>query len=476
MVCAVDLKTLREEIQIDRVYAFLAGLDDVFDKVRSDILRTQPLPSVEEVFSVVRREAQRHATMMGRSNTQGGLPSMAMISRPAVPDWFPELKKKLRAKERGAAGSSGGRASLAAATPTVQEAVPSPSASGQNLLTRTQGASSSDTGTMGHEIIGRGTKREGLYYVDDVVSGRANAVRASRSNLHCEVCILAKSHRASFPPSMNKRALPFELVHSDVWGPSPVVTSSGIKWFLDPCALRCVFVGFSPHQKGYKCYHPATRHMYVTMDVTFSESEYFYVPVSSSSDPQGESSSDDLKWLDLEGIPVVDAVHNGAVIIHAENDKSAIVADSSMQSGPFDVKNAFLHGNLEEEVYMDFPPGYSAGRNDMIITGDDCDEISRLQRNLAAEFEMKNLGDLKYFLGVEVARSSKADNPVQHDRTKHVEVDRHFIKEKLERKIVSIPFVKSEEQLADVLTHAVCSRRFDDSLVKLGMCDIYAPT
>lgn len=69
-----------------------------------------------------------------------------------------------------------------------------------------------------------------------------------------------------------------------------------------------------------------------------------------------------------------------------------------------------------------------------------------------------------------------ADNPVQHDRTKHVEVDRYFIKEKLEKKIVSIPFVNSEEQLADVLTHAVCSRKFDDSLIKLGMCDIYAPT
>ncbi|CAN6704010.1 unnamed protein product [Malus baccata var. baccata] len=32
------------------------------------------------------------------------------------------------------------------------------------------------------EIIGRGTKREWLYYVDDVVPGRANVVRASRSS------------------------------------------------------------------------------------------------------------------------------------------------------------------------------------------------------------------------------------------------------------------------------------------------------
>ncbi|CAL8156128.1 unnamed protein product [Prunus armeniaca] len=69
-----------------------------------------------------------------------------------------------------------------------------------------------------------------------------------------------------------------------------------------------------------------------------------------------------------------------------------------------------------------------------------------------------------------------AENPVQHDRTKHVEVDRHFIKEKLEKKIISIPFMNSEEQLADILTHAVCSRSFGDSLIKFGMCDIYAST
>ncbi|CAL8167743.1 unnamed protein product [Prunus armeniaca] len=69
-----------------------------------------------------------------------------------------------------------------------------------------------------------------------------------------------------------------------------------------------------------------------------------------------------------------------------------------------------------------------------------------------------------------------ANNPVQHDRTKHVEVDQHFIKEKLEHKLISIPFVPSSEQLADMLTHAVSKRRFEDSLDKLGITDIYAPT
>jgi hypothetical protein len=45
--------------------------------------------------------------------------------------------------------------------------------------------------------------------------------------------------------------------------------------------------------------------------------------------------------------------------------------------------------------------------DDMIITGDDVEEILRLQEQLSTEFEIKNLGGLKYFLGIEVARSKK---------------------------------------------------------------------
>ncbi|CAL2244781.1 unnamed protein product [Prunus armeniaca] len=69
-----------------------------------------------------------------------------------------------------------------------------------------------------------------------------------------------------------------------------------------------------------------------------------------------------------------------------------------------------------------------------------------------------------------------AHNPVQHDRTKHVEVDRNFIKEKVDAEIVSFPFISSEYQLADVLTKAVSTSIFHNSLDKLGMRDVFALT
>ena len=45
--------------------------------------------------------------------------------------------------------------------------------------------------------------------------------------------------------------------------------------------------------------------------------------------------------------------------------------------------------------------------DDMIITGNDEEEITRIHKELATEFEMKNLGGLKYFMGIEVAKSKQ---------------------------------------------------------------------
>lgn len=45
--------------------------------------------------------------------------------------------------------------------------------------------------------------------------------------------------------------------------------------------------------------------------------------------------------------------------------------------------------------------------DDIILTRDDIEEMNRLKKNLTKEFEIKDLGSLKYFWGMEIARSKE---------------------------------------------------------------------
>ena len=153
------------------------------------------------------------------------------------------------------------------------------------------------------------------------------------------------------------------------------------------------------------------------------------------------------------------------------NTSRILISIATNQDWPlqqFDIKNAFLNGDLEEEVYMALPPGikqvpkhegevcelkkslyglkqspqawfrrftsamkaieyqqsnedhtlfvkHKEGKvtalivyvDDMILTGDDPEEMRTLREYLSVEFEMKDLGQLRYFLSIEVARSKQ---------------------------------------------------------------------
>ncbi|CAI7811008.1 unnamed protein product, partial [Closterium sp. NIES-54] len=60
-----------------------------------------------------------------------------------------------------------------------------------------------------------------------------------------------------------------------VWGSRAFVrdTSAGK---LSACAIPCVFLGFSPDAPGWQFYHPTSRHVLPSEDVTFDESVPFY--------------------------------------------------------------------------------------------------------------------------------------------------------------------------------------------------------
>ena len=64
-----------------------------------------------------------------------------------------------------------------------------------------------------------------------------------------------------------------------------------------------------------------------------------------------------------------------------------------------------------------------------------------------------------------------AHNPVQHSRTKHIDIRHHFLRDHVQHEDIVISHVRTEDQLADIFTKPLDEKRFCALRCQLNILD-----
>ncbi|KAJ8616926.1 hypothetical protein MRB53_013112 [Persea americana] len=379
----------------------------------------------------------------------------------------------------------------------------------------------------------------------------------------CGDCMAGKQHRDAMPKkSLWRASKKLQLVHADICGPISPASNSGKsqRKKLDNKSFKCVLLGVSEESKAYRLYDPISKKIVISRDIVCVEDEKWNWGRSAE-----EVKHDVLEWEgDNED---ADANEEGEGLEdeqteetdNSSTNESSEEAPLSPNQGRSRRQPAWLRDFVtgdelsdEEERHSLAPrawysriEAYFAAEgfekcfcehtlfiksgdkgkmlivslyvDDLIFTGNDEDMFKSFKESMKKEFDMSDLGRMKYFLGVEVVQNSDGificqrkyakevlerfgmdrsnpvtnpivpgcklsksgsgavnvdatENPVLHGRSKHIDVRFHFLRELTRDGIVELVHCSTQEQVSDIMTKPLTLEVFLKLRDKLGMC------
>ncbi|KAK2382486.1 putative mitochondrial protein [Trifolium repens] len=109
----------------------------------------------------------------------------------------------------------------------------------------------------------------------------------------------------------------------------------------------------------------------------------------------------------------------------------------------------------------------STAEAEYIAAGSNCSQLLWMKQMLS-EYNVEQDVLTLYCDNMSAINISK--NPIQHSRTKHIDIRHHFIRDLVEDKVVTLEHVATDNQLADIFTKALDASKFETLRGKLDIC------
>ena len=109
----------------------------------------------------------------------------------------------------------------------------------------------------------------------------------------------------------------------------------------------------------------------------------------------------------------------------------------------------------------------STAKAEYIAAGSSCSQLVWMKQMLK-EYNVEQDVMTLYCDNLSAINISK--NPVQHSRTKHIDIRHHYIRDLVDDKVITLKHVDTEEQIADIFTKALDANQFEKLRGKLGIC------